>query len=592
MSSSLNILRICFIACHGAPADHFLNFAQSLIMQGHVVEIYATGAALDKLQNATVPNLIPFSLDKGKEEQTAQKIAKKCMNAAVVITDLGHPFDETIQKALKQHAPNVIRYTYYDNPEPFVPGGYSKTASKVIQLAQKVLFANSNFTHGQIYEDPDKQIEIPFENRIGLGYYPIDQAERIAKKRASSQQQFREQFFSKHSLKDLGQKILVYAGGNNDEYFSKAFPAFLRILDEAVQHTDLSNLIILLQQHPGAKGSNFDAHLMKKWIDQQNQRKNAPQLILSELNSGDAQVMADTMLYYQTSMGPQFVLAGIPTIQVGHQVYEDILVKNRLCLTATNAEQLLNAFTHLQTNQVTVLNHEVISRGLGICSDWAVRLTRELTLNHDANLTSPFTHPGNPLLQMRAQEVPIKDILSDEIQSVVDQMFKIAKGERTDPEQRSMVGLAAPQIGICKRIILIDEGIDDTKKEFGKLTAYINPEILWHSDEMVDGIEGCYSVDSRVVGIVPRATTIRIRAFDRHGNPVIKEFLGFTARIFQHELDHLDGIRFPDRVAQKEKIHWVEATEYEDYRKNWKSWDRICPWDIWLKMKESLLKRG
>ena len=136
-------------------------------------------------------------------------------------------------------------------------------------------------------------------------------------------------------------------------------------------------------------------------------------------------------------------------------------------------------------------------------------------------------------------------------------MFDIARGERTDPEAKVMVGLAAPQIGISKRIILVDIGVDSDRKNLGELTAFINPEILWHSEELVDGREGCFSVDDRVVGVVPRSKSIKIRAYDREGNLVSLELADFTARIFQHETDHLNGIRFPDRVGEGGKLQWV-----------------------------------
>jgi peptide deformylase len=197
-----------------------------------------------------------------------------------------------------------------------------------------------------------------------------------------------------------------------------------------------------------------------------------------------------------------------------------------------------------------------------------------------------FTPPESYLLQTRALEVPVEEILSKETQEIIDQMFEVARGERAAVEKRVMVGLAAPQIGISKRIILVDTGVDIDRKALGALTAYINPEITWYSPEKVDGREGCFSVDSRVAGIVSRSVTIRIQAFDREGKVVTLTFSGMTARIFQHEVDHLEGIRFPDRVGPEGKLQWVEADEYPRYRENWEHWDRPCPWDLWVAMKE------
>jgi hypothetical protein len=219
-------------------------------------------------------------------------------------------------------------------------------------------------------QERNKDLTIPFSledaseeeiaDRIALGYYPTAQAEKIGARRKHEHNALRAHLFAKYSLIDRGQKILVYAGGNNEEYFTKAFPAFLELLGQI----DLSQTIVLLQQHPGAKEKNRDGKLVHAWNG-----KTAPFLI-SELTTDDAQVVADVMLYYQTSMGPQFVLAGIPTIQVGHEVYEDILVRNGLCHTATTADALTYALSHLN---VDIDETQILDR-LGISPDWASHL--------------------------------------------------------------------------------------------------------------------------------------------------------------------------------------------------------------------------
>ncbi len=364
---------VCFVACHGGPADHFSTFAEDLVKKGHKVQIYAAGPALKKFQDRHIERVIPFSLENISEEAVAVEVAKKCAEANVVITDVGHTVDIPLQQALAGQASKALRLAYYDNPEPYVPGGYSSVAAKVMIAAQGVLFANANLAKAPIYQTPSEEVMLASERRFGLGYYPINQAEKIAKRRTSDHELVRAQFLSKHALVDQGQKILVYAGGNNDEYFTKAFPAFLQFLAEASQQADLSNVIVVLQQHPGAKEKNIDTNLVQQWLHQVG-RGRVPAFFVSELSSDDAQVVADGMLYYQTSMGPQFILAGIPTIQVGHNTYEDILVKNNLCATATDAYGLLNAITHLQHGVKIESDQEAIKQGLGISSDWADNL--------------------------------------------------------------------------------------------------------------------------------------------------------------------------------------------------------------------------
>jgi len=204
----------------------------------------------------------------------------------------------------------------------------------------------------------------------------------------------------------------------------------------------------------------------------------------------------------------------------------------------------------------------------------------------EAKPMSIFTPPGDYSLQSNALDVPIDEISSQETQDLIDQMFEVARGERGETEGRVMVGLAAPQIGCAKRIVLVDVGVASDRKELGELKAFINPEVVWSSENLEEGREGCYSVDSRVVGQVPRPEKIKIRAYDRDGSLIEAEFSGFTARIFQHEIDHLNGIRFPDRVGPEGKLHWVEDDEYSEYKKNQESWSHQCPWSLWLTMKE------
>lgn len=327
---SLPLTTICFIACHGGPADHFATFAEHLTQKGYKIEIYGNGPAYDKF--------IARKLEVHRFENL--EVVEKCKDASVIITDVGHPLDITLQETLAKEAPTALRIAYYDNPESFVPGGYSETAEKVMKVAQRVLFANANLA---------KQ-----DNAVGLGYYPLAMAEKIAKRRTVDQTALRAKVLTDCKIEDKGQKIVVYTGGNNETYFNEAFPAFLKFL----QGMDSSQYVVLLQQHPGAKAANRDGQ----------QCKEAP-IHLSQLSSEDSQVVADAMLYYQTSMSPQFVLAGIPTIQTGHNTYEDILVKNKLCAVATTEETLAAALSHLVPPANVDLHKE-----LGISSDWPNRL--------------------------------------------------------------------------------------------------------------------------------------------------------------------------------------------------------------------------
>ena len=193
--------------------------------------------------------------------------------------------------------------------------------------------------------------------------------------------------------------------------------------------------------------------------------------------------------------------------------------------------------------------------------------------------------PDSEVLNLVAKAVPLETITNPEIQNIIDRMFRVAYGRQGDAQYPTLVGLAAPQIGISKRIVII--GINAVGAgEQPELREFINPEIIERSEETEDGREGCFSTD-RVCGIVERASRVTIKAYNRNGQEVMREFEGFPARVAQHEIDHLDGIRFPDRVTDDSKLHLVEEAEFGDYRKNWRTWPILCPRGKWEAIKLS-----
>ena len=115
------------------------------------------------------------------------------------------------------------------------------------------------------------------------------------------------------------------------------------------------------------------------------------------------------------------------------------------------------------------------------------------------------------------------------------------------------VGLAAPQIGLSDRIIVIeyyereeDQEIENAPK---KVWAVINPEIVKASDEILVGVEGCLSIPG-LVGEVERHAEVQVKGLNRHGKLMKVKAKGWLARIFQHEIDHLNGILFTERATR------------------------------------------
>ena len=132
--------------------------------------------------------------------------------------------------------------------------------------------------------------------------------------------------------------------------------------------------------------------------------------------------------------------------------------------------------------------------------------------------------------------------------------------------QANGVGLAAPQVGVLRRVVLVLEtNVPEGEPE--KLLELVNPEILESSGEQ-NGAEGCLSVPGEY-GLVKRPMNVKVRAQDRYGNWFEAEGTGLTARCFCHEIDHLDGIVFTskcERMLTEEELQGgqEEAEEGEE----------------------------
>lgn len=127
-----------------------------------------------------------------------------------------------------------------------------------------------------------------------------------------------------------------------------------------------------------------------------------------------------------------------------------------------------------------------------------------------------------------------------DLATLVDDMFETMR-------QAPGVGLAAPQIAISQKVIVVEYAEDEDKKP--KSFAVINPEIIKTSADTEFGIEGCLSIPN-LVGEVERFSSVVVKGFNQSGKPIKIKASGWLARIFQHEIDHLDGILFTDRATR------------------------------------------
>lgn len=162
---------------------------------------------------------------------------------------------------------------------------------------------------------------------------------------------------------------------------------------------------------------------------------------------------------------------------------------------------------------------------------------------------------GHPLLRVRAEEVPSETIGSEEIEALVDELIETMRAAKG-------AGLAATQIGVAKRVCVI-EVADNPRYPYKPpipLTVLINPVITVMGPERFANYEGCLSVPN-IRGIVRRPTRIRVTALDRAGAELDQVVEGLSAGTFQHEVDHLDGTLFLDRVEDSRTLCTWETFE-------------------------------
>jgi peptide deformylase len=141
---------------------------------------------------------------------------------------------------------------------------------------------------------------------------------------------------------------------------------------------------------------------------------------------------------------------------------------------------------------------------------------------------------GDPILKSKAQTVSTFDA---DLKRLADDMFETM---RAAPG----VGLAAPQIGLSKRFFVFDDGVTSG--------AFANPEIVWFSEETQEAEEGCLSIPGIYLPVV-RALKVRVTAQSLDGESVELEGEELLARIFQHEIDHTDGVLFIDRLTTERR---------------------------------------
>jgi peptide deformylase len=167
---------------------------------------------------------------------------------------------------------------------------------------------------------------------------------------------------------------------------------------------------------------------------------------------------------------------------------------------------------------------------------------------------------GHPNIRSGADPVSAEQLKLPALQDVIDDMIETMRDAHG-------VGIAAPQVHVCQRIIAIEVSPENPRypnQAEVPLTVLINPEIIEHGEALEDGWEGCLSVPD-LRGLVPRWAYVKVRGVNRDGKDVQFEASGFHARVVQHEVDHLMGQVFLDRMPNLQSL--THLGEYEQYWK-------------------------
>lgn len=164
---------------------------------------------------------------------------------------------------------------------------------------------------------------------------------------------------------------------------------------------------------------------------------------------------------------------------------------------------------------------------------------------------------GDPRLRQRSRSV---EKITPEIRTLIQDMVETMHTDRG-------VGLAAVQVGELQRLVVVEVPEDEEVPGSGELYVVINPEIVKASEETEVGTEGCLSIPGWI-GEVERAVQIVVRGQNRQGKTIRIRVAGYLARVFQHEVDHCNGVLYIDRLTAPDRIWPVQEGEEEQAERN------------------------
>lgn len=337
---------VAFIAMHTLPAEHFTIFESVLNKKGISTQMIMGGVAKRAL-GSRLPD-IDMDIWVGRGVKEFSKAASEaCEHSKIIFVGIGHQFSgHFLEAILERYGKSKRVILYYENPEVFVPGGYSELAQAAIVIGKprEIVFANENLAREGISVCEG----LEGVRKLGLGYYLMSDIEILKKLQAERG-------------REKGRVWLYLAGAEtNRDYINKAFPAFINMVSEI--SFEENPITLIFRKHPRSSGID--------WEQLNALKKPGLTILLDEDSLLNTLAIADYAFYYQTSLSPLLVLAGINTIQVGHEVYHEILVDKGIIPVATNASE----FRRILDSPKNEIAEEVVYDAIGYDPLWENRL--------------------------------------------------------------------------------------------------------------------------------------------------------------------------------------------------------------------------
>ncbi|MCH9811538.1 hypothetical protein K0U07_02100 [bacterium] len=358
---------IGFLLSHPNPSNHAKEFVQAYEEQGEECFVYTDNESVAKKFPGKA-QIISIAND-----DDLQKAAEFLSTHDQVIADISIP---QWQQVFCKVGASTKKIVYYDNPEKFVSTTYSTLAEKMVAVSDVILFSNHHHARVGILGGTKKPVDLTQIECVGLGFYSQSIADQMLDFSKEEKDAFRKQLFTSHSIEDRGQKILVIAGGANEEYY-KAFFRFMLIARNILwdHHNLFDNTVFVLQQHPRAmQQGDKDGNCIKtaEMINQYNPSHNV-HFVVSNLKTPQALALANTVVYYQTSMAPQFILGGVKKViqMVDSVPNKDMLVSAGIP-TVCNEVELRGAIR----GSTSSVNKKTIVDKLGIDPNWKANLPK------------------------------------------------------------------------------------------------------------------------------------------------------------------------------------------------------------------------